>query len=70
MWSWCYNIINTECSYCKFALNQSSPEYYEKGLDSKVVVNCCGHGFHSSVSMAQKSNKCPICMQEWKEKVN
>tara|TARA_B100000768_G_C11281521_1_gene378908 strand:- start:338 stop:607 length:270 start_codon:yes stop_codon:yes gene_type:complete len=70
--SWQYNIINTECSYCKFSLNQSSPEYYEKGLDSKVIVNCCGHGFHTECinKWLKKSNKCPMCLQEWKENSN
>tara|TARA_B110000908_G_C10248317_1_gene450237 strand:- start:2123 stop:2383 length:261 start_codon:yes stop_codon:yes gene_type:complete len=67
--SWNYNIINKECAYCKLALNQSSPEMYEKGESSNVIVNVCGHGFHHECisKWLQKSNNCPICINEWKK---
>lgn len=69
--SWSYNITNSECSYCKFALNQSSPESYEKGIDSKVIVNTCGHGFHVECieKWLKKSKTCPICVQKWNKPI-
>ena len=67
--SWHYNIINKECSYCKFPLNQSSPDKYDKGEHSEVIVNVCGHGFHHECisKWLKKSDKCPICMSKWKK---
>ena len=66
--SWKNNIINDQCPYCKLDLNQSSPEMYEKGVHSKVIVNSCGHGLHCECieKWLKKSNKCPICYQDWK----
>lgn len=69
--SWQYDIINKDCSYCKFALNESSPEMYEKGVQSKVITNTCGHGFHCECikKWLTKSKLCPICMQKWNKEI-
>lgn len=65
------NIINDQCPYCKWDLNHSSPEKYDKGEHSKVIVNSCGHGLHCECieTWLKKSDKCPICYQDWKVKL-
>ena len=65
--SWYYNTICKECTYCKFSLLQSSPDYYEKGVISLISTGKCGHSYHSECinTWLKKSSDCPICRKKW-----
>lgn len=52
-----------KCIICQGSINDSSPEYIEKGIDSNIVKGLCGHCFHEECinEWCNVNPICPLC---------
>jgi hypothetical protein len=69
--SWGYNLsMNTECTICRCNLNENSLFSQEKGIDSDIIDNICGHYYHVECinPWILKYNTCPLCAALWVKK--
>ena len=58
---------NSDCTICRCSINTNSSQNQEKGIDSIIVQNICGHSFHEECINPWKlnNNRCPICSADW-----
>ena len=72
VWTWNTDIEN--CAICKFYLSELCPDCSGDPQNNirkcKPVWGQCKHPFHRHCigEWLQRSNTCPLCAQEWKEK--
>jgi len=57
--------LNSDCTICRYNINNDSIYAKEKGIRSKINTGKCGHIFHEEciLQWLQNNNKCPICMK-------
>ena len=58
---------NTDCTICRFNLNENSIHSTNKISDSIIATGACGHSFHKEcITPWLIDNKhCPLCSYNW-----
>ena len=67
--TWNYKVShNTDCPICYNNISSTSVTDLDKGQDSTIKTNCCGHAFHTNcIDPWIKNNpRCPLCVIDWK----